>query len=253
MTDDTRGPLAIDRAFAVLGLLAARPAGASLADLARALDVPKTSLLGVLRGMAAGGYVVLAGRLYRAGPASHALAQALTHANRTIGELGEPILRRLALDSGETSVLAVMTADERAIEYVAKIESQTALRFAATVGDRRPLHASAGGRLLVAYRDDAWIDRFLADARLDRATGSTIIDPDALRTLFHSIRADGFATTSGDMTDEVAGLAVPVFGEAGAVRAALLIGGPIERVARQREHLLGLLQRAAADLSRIML
>ncbi|WP_157217523.1 IclR family transcriptional regulator [Flavisphingomonas formosensis] len=246
---DPRGPLAVDRAFAVLALLAEHPRGLSLTTLSQVLDVPKSSLLGLLRGLRTSGHIVLRQRLYAVGPASLSLARSLLGASPDLAGEASPILERLALDAGETSILATMAPDERAIVYVAKFESLSAIRFAATVGDRRPLHASAGGLLLLAYQPPAWIESFLRSARLDRITDRTVTDPARLRAILAKIRTEGCAITAGDTTEGVSGLAVPVFDASGSVAAAMMIGGPIDRVARDRPRLIALLRNAAAEVS----
>ena len=46
--------------------------------------------------------------------------------------------------------------------YVDVIESPNAVRFAVSVGDRRPLYCTAGGRVLLASGTDQELRRYLA-------------------------------------------------------------------------------------------
>ncbi len=243
------GPLALDRCMAVLGQLAASPDGATLTVLARAIGAPKSSLLSILRGLTGSGHVMEQGFVYRLGPAMLMLANTIIDSQRPLEEIAAPVLRRLTADAGETSILAIMTADGRATRYIAKVENGSALRFAASVGDRRPIHATASGLLLAAYRDDAWIESFLQDARLDAITDTTEVDPARLWSMLRQVRHDGVAVSNGSMTEGVTGLAVPVRDSQGVVRAALLLGGPSARMQQEMERLRICLLRNADDLS----
>lgn len=244
-----RAPLALDRCMAVLAELASHPEGATLTALARSVGAPKSSLLSVLRGLTASGHVAEHGFVYRLGPAMLALADTILKAQQPLEDVAAPVLERLTSDAGETSILAVMMPDERSTRYILKVENDSALRFAATVGDRRPIHASASGLLLAAYRDDVWIERFLTEARLDAITEATETDPARLRMMLRDIREEGIVVTNGSMTEGVTGLAVPVRDATGEVRAALLLGGPSARMNQEMARLRAALFRNAMRLS----
>ncbi|MGL1659496.1 IclR family transcriptional regulator domain-containing protein, partial [Vibrio parahaemolyticus] len=46
----------------------------------------------------------------------------------------------------------MLTDDGEEVTYIDKMESPKALRFAATIGHRRPLYCSSSGRVLLAYQ-----------------------------------------------------------------------------------------------------
>lgn len=247
--NDAGAPLALDRCMRLLEALVALPEGATLTMLARSLGTPKSSLLSLLRGLKASGYVAEQGLVYRLGPAMLALAGRIVGGQEPLETVARPILQRLADDAEETSILAVMTADERATRYVAMVEIDAALRFAVKVGSRRPLHASASGLLLAAFQDEAWIDGFLGETALDAYTDTTVTDPVMLRIMLRNIREEEFAITNESMTVGVTGLAAPVRDAEGVVRAALLLGGPSARMTRKLDQLRDALVRNAQALS----
>jgi len=247
--NDAGAPLALDRCMRLLEALVALPEGATLTVLARSLGTPKSSLLSLLRGLKASGYVAERDLVYRLGPAMLALAGRIVGGQEPLETVARPILQRLADDAEETSILAVMTADERATRYVAMVEIDAALRFAVKVGSRRPLHASASGLLLAAFQDEVWIDGFLRETALDAYTDMTVTDPVMLRVMLRSIREEEFAITNESMTVGVTGLAAPVRDAEGVVRAALLLGGPSARMTRKLDQLRDALMRNARALS----
>jgi DNA-binding IclR family transcriptional regulator len=79
---EDRAPMALTRVLHLLRLLAERPGGLSLAPLSAALDAPKTSVLSLLRGLTAHGYLQRSDGVYRLGPESLALGALLVAARQ---------------------------------------------------------------------------------------------------------------------------------------------------------------------------
>jgi DNA-binding IclR family transcriptional regulator len=245
------GPLAMARTFGILLSVAANPRGKSLTALSVELDTPKTSLLNLLPGLASSGYLVRQGREYRLGPAAYRLATVILRTRETIVTVAQPMMRRLADDTGKTVTLCVLAPDERAILHIAKEESTAAMRFAVEVGDRAPLHTTAAGKVMLAFRPGDWTERFISNAMLTRQTGHTIIDRDELRASVEQVRAAGFALTQGETYDNVGAVAAPVFGADGFI-AAIVVAGAVERVVAQSETLAVLVRSTADEISALM-
>jgi hypothetical protein len=77
---EDRSPMALTRVLHLLRLLAERPGGMALAPLSLALQSPKTSVLSLLRGLTARGYLLRGETGYRLGPESLALGALLVSA-----------------------------------------------------------------------------------------------------------------------------------------------------------------------------
>ncbi|BCT74382.1 hypothetical protein SCMU_02240 [Sinomonas cyclohexanicum] len=78
----------------------------------------------------------------------------------------------------------------------------------ARVGERLPLHTSAGGKVLLAYAPPAVVERVFGD--LSRDTRHSIVDPMRLRRELERVRERGYATTVEEHALGTSGLAVPV-------------------------------------------
>lgn len=245
------GPRSVGRVVQLLDRLAAAPQGASLAALAQGMGAPKTTLLGLLRGLAAAGYAVKAEGAWQLGPEAFGLARAiLAGQGEGFGRAGREALEALADGTGETAMLAVLAPDRSAMVYTDKVESRTALRFAATVGDQRPIHCTASGRVMLAYLPPPWPEAFLRGARLSAVTRSSVTDRRALRRIVAAVREQGHAVTLGEATEGVAGIAAPVFAARGEAVAAIVLAGPLARVQPRLASLARRVRQAGRDLSR---
>jgi IclR family transcriptional regulator, acetate operon repressor len=233
------------RLVALFEALAKSAEGLSLAELSTRLAAPKSSLLGILRSMVAAGYMEHGHGLYRLGPKAFRLAADIL-AIRRFPALVRPILQDLAAKSGETVFLVLLDRTAQRMTYADIIDSPNPVRYTVPTGTTRPLYVSAGGQMLLAYQEPAWIAAYIGATRLEALTPRTITDPDALHERLAAIRREGFAVSLGETVPGAAGLAAPIFNADGTVAAGLLIGAPIDRFEHELPELKRLLREAAA-------
>lgn len=246
-----RRPMSIDRIFGVLGAIADNPRGRSLTALSQELATPKTSLLYLLPGLTSEGYLTRDGHHYRLGPKAFALARAILGSRQDIAGVARPLLQRLATDSEKTVTFCVLAPDERAILHIVKEESRGGMRFMVDEGHRAPLHTTAGGRVMLAFRPGDWAEHFFTHARLQQNTPNTITDLARLRGSVAEVRRKGYAMTRGETYETVGALAAPVFGPEGFV-GAVVAAGAVERVVAQEEKLAMAVRATADDLSALL-
>ena len=171
------------RLVALFETLAKSEEGVTLAQLSTTIGAPKSSVLGILRSMVALGYMEHGHDLYRLGPKSFRLAADIL-AIRRFPNLVRPILQDLAAKSGETVFLVVLDRLAQRMTYADIIDSANPVRYTVPTGTTRPLYVSAGGQLLLAHQDPAFVDAYIGAARLEALTSRTITDKKALRAQF---------------------------------------------------------------------
>ncbi len=146
----------VDKALRALLVLAdAGPAGLSLSEIARQLDINKSSLhvtLGALRFRNFVEQSPFTG-FYRLGSAPGQLSQ--TYLNSLdIRIMLRPAVQRLAEQINEVCHIAVLDGQE--ILYIEKIESNKAIQPGTRVGMRLPALTTAMGRAMVAREHQAF-------------------------------------------------------------------------------------------------
>jgi IclR family transcriptional regulator, acetate operon repressor len=238
------------RVVAALEALTRSEEGLGLAELSLAVGAPKSSLLGILRSLVALGYLAHSHGLYRLGPRSFRLAADML-AVRRFPTLVRPVLQDLHARTQETVFLVQLDEVARRSTYVEGIDSPNPIRYTVPTGTTRPLYVSAGGLMLLAFQDAAFIDAYLGSVSLDPLTPRTITDVDKLRQRLQTIRRDGFAVSLGETVPGAAGLAAPIFNADGSVTAGLLIAAPIERFEKRLPEFKRLLREATSLVSGI--
>jgi DNA-binding IclR family transcriptional regulator len=245
-------PQSVTRVIRILEVLCASTAPVSLADLARDLATPKSSLAALLRGLAEEGFVVASDGAWRLGPGAYGLGGALLEARRRLStpDLLREGMRRLATACGETVLFAVPDQDGTTMTYVDVIESRNSVRFAVAVGDRRPLYAAAGGRMLLAAQNEDAVRRYLQRLRPERLTASAEIDKAQLARAIAEAGERGVAQTVDQAADGVTGTAALIHDASGQETGALVVAAPSARSADRLAELRLLVRSEAALISR---
>jgi len=127
----------------------------------------------------------------------------------------------------ETISLYVLEGDERVC--IARLESPQGLRIVARVGKRLPLYAGSAGKAMLAFLSPEKQGKILFTAPLVPLTQKTITDPKAILDEMQTVRESGYAVSFGEWIEDAAGVAAPIFNQAGEVIGALSISGPVQR------------------------
>jgi len=182
----------------------------TLGELSRTLNIPKSSLHGILRTMAQRGWVETdpTGTRFGLGLKALQVGSAYLDTDDVVGLLGG-ILDELAAAFGETVHLGRLDGPD--VVYVAKRESIHPLRLFSAIGRHLPAHATALGKVLLAERGSDDLAARLPEP-LPRLTRHTIVDRARLADELVEIQARGYAVDREENTDGIVCVAraVPV-------------------------------------------
>jgi DNA-binding IclR family transcriptional regulator len=214
----------------VLDLFTAEQPEWRMTDIARALEMPKSSAHALVITLADVGLLSLtsSGR-YRLGWNLLSLAERM-RASLDLKGIATPAMRALEGDVRENVLLAVL--DRREVVYVDKVEgTHPMVRLAGVrVGSRAPAHCTAVGKVLLAFG----ATELASDAALEPLTSRTIVDRRRLDAELATIRSDRFATATDELESGLTAVASPVFDEDGTAVAALAVSGPTLRLSPRR-------------------
>jgi DNA-binding IclR family transcriptional regulator len=247
------GPRSILRVVQVLARLSEQPDGMTLSQLCQALSLPKTTVFTMLRVLEAARYLTLDDGLYRLGPQAVMLGAAMAHnPRRTFPDCAQGILKDLVRQTGETSLLAVLTPDRRHCRYVATVETDNWLRFSVEVGSLRPAYSTGSGRAMLAHLSANELRQALSSVRFERITPMTVASAEDLLAALRETRRRGVSVVDGGTVAGVVSVAAPILGERGRVAAAVTVGGPTARIAPQLDAVADAVCAAAFEISRML-
>jgi DNA-binding IclR family transcriptional regulator len=154
--DGPKSHRTIDRVTQILEEVVHHP-GISFAELTRALDAPKSSVHGFIRGLLAKGWLYENDRRFYLGPAIYGLTLAGGHI--PAGQVTQADLDALHKETGMTAFLGVSAGDH--LIYIGASGMDALTRFGARSNIRRMLISTAGGKALLAAWPDADRDAYL--------------------------------------------------------------------------------------------
>ena len=242
---------AVERALAILTKLGDCPQGMGAADLARAVALPRSTVIRLLGTMAQSEAVerIEADGRYRLGEGILRLATAVSFSRQLVW-LARPFLQELAQQTGETVYLSV--PDGYQSHYIEQINSQYHIQPIDWVGSRAPLHLVADGKLFLAHWSEEDVARY-CERPLAGYAPQSLTDPDSLRSQLAVVRQQGFAQTRDEFEEGLVAFAAPVLNGEGRVVTAVTISGPAYRFPpEQDEQFARRVQETAAAISRVI-
>jgi IclR family acetate operon transcriptional repressor len=243
--DAPYGVRAVQRALDVLDALADAPDGRTLAELAAAADLPKSSIFRYLATLEARGYVERDGARgrFRVG---RRLVPLHSRRLELVVRAARPELDALRDRFQETVNLGVL--DGSRVSYVRIVESPQAMRFAAREGDRDPIHSTSLGKAIASQLAREHVLRILESEGMPKLTLRTIVDPAAFLAELDGIRERGFAIDNGENEEGGRCVAVPL--PLAGVRAAISVSAPAFRFSLEHvEPVAAALIRSAQNIA----
>ncbi|MBU6396501.1 MAG: IclR family transcriptional regulator [Sphingomonadales bacterium] len=193
------------RTLDVIEFVVAHRQGVVAQEIAGALGIPVSSLSYLLTTLADRGYLVREGRRYLPGPGLERLRaspEALPLADRVA-----PLVRALKGELNETASFMVQRGWD--VEALVTEASDQALRYAVDPGTRRPLHALAAGKVILAALTPSELARYFAETTRAVFTPATRTSEADLTDDIARISADGMAVAREEATVGIVGTAVP--------------------------------------------
>ena len=169
---------------------------------------------------------------YRLGVALFELG-ALVRRRMDVANEARPKLRELLEKTGETVQLGIV--DHYSVLYVYEMESPRAIRMAAAVGGRAPLHCTAVGKVLLAFQPADYMKQVI-ERGLTPYTEKTITKRDAVLGMLEEVRLREHAIDDEESEGGLRAVAAPVRNHSGAVIAALGVAAPVQRMSKKIMH-----------------
>ena len=166
---------------------------------------------------------------YRLGVALFELG-ALVRRRMDVANEARPKLRELLEKTGETVQLGIV--DHFSVLYVYEMESRHAIRMAAAVGARAPLHCTAVGKVLLAYQPPEYVKQVVAQG-LKAHTPNSVTKREALIAMLADVAEREHAIDDEESEEGLRAIAAPVRNHTGNVIAALGVAAPVQRMTKK--------------------
>ena len=230
------------RGLNMLALLGESKHGLELHEIAKVLDIPKSSAFNLLHTLLDMQFVE-----FKASTSHYNLSMKMF-------EIGAKAVRRTNIDTVireqmQEIYLAMNepvhcgVQDGTDVVYIDRIESTRSIRMTARIGFRIPLYCTAMGRAILACMPDSEVRELLKNQEFKRLTPYTVKNRDALIQELAIVREQGYAIESQESNENVCCMGVAACDREGVARYAISVSAPIFRMndatrKKCREHLL---------------
>jgi len=239
----------VQRAIDILDLFDLRTQELGVTDIARALELPKSTIAGLIFTLEHNNYIDQnqQTRKYRLG---FKLAErAGVFLNQfDLRQAAFPVLEELRNSTNESVNLAIR--DGQNVIYIERMLGNNMLGMRSEVGKRELVHSTALGKALLAQLPLAEIKQFVASYEFVPVTPRTITNPvtfisELEQTLLHGYSVDNQENELGGRC-----VAAPIFDYLGKPVAAISVSVPIQRFPEDKIPEFGdRVKQAAQDIS----
>lgn len=238
---------AVERALAVLFVVAESDRPLGLSDISRDAGLDKATVLRLLVTLERAELVIQDSRTRQ-----YALGTGVSRLTRgfrpDVHHVARPFLGNLWHETHETVCLNCARSVSRVVVDV--IPADHEFSIVPAVGSTLPIHLGASGKALLAYLPADEIDRIVRECESHRESEYAVGDVEDLHRKLRYTRRNGFAWSIGDVFPGSAAVAAPVFDLNGNVAGSLTVRGPSVRLNRRRLlELAPTVKRTADELS----
>jgi DNA-binding IclR family transcriptional regulator len=243
------GTETVDLSLRLLEFLARSAEPMGLSELARQFQASKATLHRHLQTLAHHDFVRQepATQRYAAGIKLFVLGERLRERFDVLA-VARPEMVRLRDETGHAVALSALVEEE--VVILELMQGSSVVNLATQPGTVLPLHASAHGKVALAFGPEDLLRRCLSKP-LKAWTPQTVCTRTGLERAVAQVRARGWATSPNQVLPGINGLAVPLRNHAGGYAGALAVAGTVQSVpASPPPDLIKAVTRAAAQISR---
>jgi DNA-binding IclR family transcriptional regulator len=213
---------ALDRANAVLEILASSQDGVTLTELSNRTGVPKSSLFRILVTLEHYRYIEqdYESRKFNLGLKLWELGSAKL--DRTdLSAVAMKHMKQLSHDTHESVFLGVL--DHGEVIYLHRVDSPAMVKVVTKLGRRAPAYCTATGQAMLAFMPDDDVDTIFSAKELYTYNRNTITDFKKLKEKLRKIRRDGCAVADGEYNPNLLCISAPIWDRTKHVVAALTV------------------------------
>lgn len=220
-----RNNQSVERAFTILETIASSADGIGVSDIARELELNKSTAFGLIKTLDNLGYIFKREDTER---------YQLTYKLRDIVDLrmdqhdilhyAMPYLNQLSEKYGE--IIHFVTAAESKVYYLEKIDSTKAIRIISGKGTSMPMYCTGVGKAILSTRSEEEVREYANHVELHKCTEKTITDIDSLLKDLKNTRERGYSIDDEENQEEVFCIGVPITDKKGVGLYAVSISMP---------------------------
>ena len=226
----------VKRAFEILKLVSTSKDGVGISEIARGLDIAKSTVHGMTSALEEVGVVLRdpVTKRYTLGFTLFELGKN-AYSQIDLKDLARPVAEELMERTNASVFLGVLNGDHVTVLDV--VVPRTELKITAPIGTTLPLLAGAVGKVFLSRVDEEEVRRIIKTQGLTRFTENSITGTERYLQEIRAAKENGFATDDEEYIPGVRAVAAPIK-EAAPLRSAIWVVGLKASLDEERMKLL---------------
>ncbi len=146
---------------------------------------------------------------------------------KTIKKTTDHPIKNIALEIQETVLLSILKDNQ--VFHINKADSLHGLKINTSIGSYQPIHATASGKLILAYKNPTEQKETLKNIELNKLTSETIHSKESLKKELVTIKKQGYALDIEEVELGLVCIAIPIKNQTNEVIASISASGPLSR------------------------
>ncbi|MEM7335339.1 MAG: IclR family transcriptional regulator [Chloroflexota bacterium] len=222
----------VERAFTILQTISENPDGIGAAEIAKAINLPRPTVIRLLNTMQ---NVQAVERLpdeatYRIGESIRAISATQSSTQQLIN-IARPFLLQLAQQTKESVYLSV--PEGLFVHYIDQINSQYHIQPSNWVGRNVPLHLVSDGKIYLSTWTTAKLNSYLNGPFVTTPAYKKLTQNELLEKI-EAIHQTGFAHSRNEFEEGLVAYSAPIKNQDGKIIAAVTIDGPAYRFPKEK-------------------
>ncbi|MBW1703028.1 MAG: IclR family transcriptional regulator [Deltaproteobacteria bacterium] len=217
------GAPSVKKAFEILGALSSSKEGLGVSEIARGLNMAKSTVHGMTSALEELGAVMRDPhtKKYRLGFTLFELGRS-AYSQIDLKTLARPIMEELMEETQASVFLGILNWDHVTVLDI--VESRQDLKITAPIGTTIPLFAGAVGKVFLAWMEEEQTEKIIRSRGLTRFTENTIVDPELYYQELMRVRKMGYAVDDEEYILGVRAVASPIVGLGQLMSAIWVVG-----------------------------
>ena len=243
------GAPSVKKAFEILGALSSSKEGLGVSEIARGLNMAKSTVHGMTSTLEELGAVKRDPhtKRYRLGLTLFELGR-VAYSQIDLKTLARPIIEELMEKTQASVFLGILNWDHVTVLDI--VESRQDLKITAPIGTTLPLFAGAVGKVFLASMEEEQTEKIIRSKRLTRFTENTIVDPELYYQELRRVRKMGYAVDDEEYILGVRAVASPIMGLGQLMSAIWVVGFKASLDEEMMKDIITMTRKAAEDISR---
>ena len=217
------GAPSVKKAFAILSAISSSREGLGVSEIARGLDIAKSTVHGMASALEEVGAVIRdpVTKKYRLGFMLFQIGR-LAYSQIDLKTSARPVMEDLMAKTQTSVFLGTLNWDHVTVLDI--VESRQDLKITAPIGTTMPLFAGAVGKVFLASMEEEQSAKLIKSKGLPRYTENSIVDEELYFQELKRVKEQGYAVDNEEYILGVRAVASPIMG-LGQLRSAIWMVG----------------------------